>query len=192
MAAKVTFSRGEAKLRSLASERLGPLGLVHLRDMLYGRWATADILQRVAFGARHGKEGEFCFSFGVGVRFEAVAKLLWENRRPDVRPNYRIAPGEVLIVDEASMLTSNQFAQLTRLAETAEAKIVAVGDYRQLGAVDAGGLFQLLARDGRAGELSGVWRFTHDWERAASLRVAELGRLPCCLSPGSSVSIPPC
>ena len=109
----------------------------------------------------------------LGVRAETVAKLLWENRRPDVRPNYRIAPGEVLIVDEASMLTSNQFAQLTRLAETAEAKIVAVGDYRQLGAVDAGGLFQLLARDGRAGELSGVWRFTHDWERAASLQLRD-------------------
>ena len=76
MAAKVTFSRGEARLRSLASERLGPLGLVHLRDLLYGRWATADILQRVAFGARHGKGGEFCFSFGVGVRFEEVEKFL--------------------------------------------------------------------------------------------------------------------
>lgn len=82
MAAKVTFSRGEAKLRSLASERLGPLGLVHLRDMLFGRRATADILQRVAFGARHGQGGEFCFSFGVGVRFEEVEKLLSSGDDP--------------------------------------------------------------------------------------------------------------
>ena len=76
MATKVTFSRGEAKLRSVVSEHLDSLGFVHLRDLLYGRWATADILQRIAFGARHGKGGEFRFSFGVGVRFEEVEKLL--------------------------------------------------------------------------------------------------------------------
>lgn len=109
----------------------------------------------------------------LGMQAETVAKLLWENRRPDVRPNFRIARGEVLIVDEASMVTSDQFAQLTRLAETAAAKIVAVGDYRQLGAVDAGGLFGLLAKDARAAELTGVWRFRNDWERAASLQLRD-------------------
>jgi len=109
----------------------------------------------------------------LGVQAETVSKLLWENRRPTVRPPYRVREREVLIVDEASMLTSEQFAGLTRLAESADAKIVAVGDYRQLGAVDAGGLFQLLAKDSKAAELSGVWRFRHEWERDASLALRD-------------------
>lgn len=109
----------------------------------------------------------------LGVRADTVAKLLWENRRPNVRPNYRVSAGEVVIVDEASMVTSKQFAQLTRLVEGVGAKIVAVGDYRQLGAVDAGGLFHLLAKDGRAAELTGVWRFRNEWEQAASLKLRD-------------------
>lgn len=112
----------------------------------------------------------------LGVRAETVAKLLWENRGPDVGPEYRIRPGEVLIVDEASMVTSDQFARLTRLAQTANAKIVAVGDYRQLGSVDAGGMFQLLANDSKAVELSGAWRFRHQWERSASLALRRRDR----------------
>ena len=108
---------------------------------------------------------------GLGVRADTIAKLLWENRRPDVRPEFQIRRGEVIVVDEASMVTSEQFAQLTRLAQHAEAKIVAVGDYRQLGAVDAGGMFKLLARD--SAELTGAWRFTHQWERDATLALRD-------------------
>ncbi|MGE0309409.1 MAG: ATP-dependent RecD-like DNA helicase, partial [Acidimicrobiia bacterium] len=65
------------------------------------------------------------------------------------------------------------FAQLVTLARTHEAKIVAVGDYRQLGAVQAGGLFRLIARTGPAVELDQVWRFAHPWERDASLRLRD-------------------
>lgn len=109
----------------------------------------------------------------LGVRADTVAELLWENRRPRIHPNFRIGVGEVVIVDEASMVTSKQFAELTRLAESARAKVVAVGDYRQLGAVDAGGLFHLLAKDRSAAELTGVWRFKHCWERDASLALRD-------------------
>jgi len=110
----------------------------------------------------------------LGVQADTVAKLLYESRRGGpARGQYKVQAGEVLIVDEASMLGSEQFAQLTRIAEAAEAKVVAVGDYRQLGAVDAGGLFQLLAQDGRAAELTGVWRFHNEWERAASIQLRD-------------------
>jgi ATP-dependent exoDNAse (exonuclease V) alpha subunit len=67
------------------------------------------------------------------------------------------------------MVSSAQLAELCRLAAAASAKVVAVGDYRQLGAVDAGGLFQLLACDTDAAELMGAWRFHQPWERDATL-----------------------
>lgn len=105
---------------------------------------------------------------------DTLAKLLHENAKPEgPAPGYRIRAGEVLIVDEASMVSSADFARLVQLTADAEAKIVAVGDYRQLGAVDAGGLFRLLAHDGPVSELEQVWRFSQSWERAASLQLRE-------------------
>jgi hypothetical protein len=46
-----------------------------------------------------------------------------------------------------------------------------VGDHRQLGAVEAGGLFRLLVTETNAAELTGVRRFSAQWERHASLRL---------------------
>ncbi len=48
-----------------------------------------------------------------------------------------------------------------------------MGDHRQLGAVEAGGLFRLLVTDTEAAELSGVRRFHAEWEREASLRLRD-------------------
>jgi conjugative relaxase-like TrwC/TraI family protein len=57
----------------------------------------------------------------------------------------------VLVVDEAGMLATHQFAELLRVAETAGALLVAVGDRRQLPAIERGGAFAFLAdRIGRA------------------------------------------
>jgi ATP-dependent exoDNAse (exonuclease V) alpha subunit len=69
------------------------------------------------------------------------------------------------------MVASADLARVVTLAERARAKVVLVGDHRQLGAVEAGGLFRLLATETNAAELSGVRRFSAQWERAASLRL---------------------
>ena len=51
--------------------------------------------------------------------------------------------------------------------------MVLVGDDRQIGAVEAGGMFAALVRDrdDLAPELSDVRRFHHDWEKAASVEL---------------------
>ena len=106
-----------------------------------------------------------------GIASDTVAKLLFEHDRPggaDVR--WRLRPGSVVVVDEAGMLASADLARLVRLADAAEAKIVLVGDYAQLGAVEAGGLFRLLVED-HSVELDGVRRFSAPWEAEASLRL---------------------
>ena len=57
-------------------------------------------------------------------------------------------------------------AEVTRQATEAGAKVLLVGDHRQLSAVDAGGAFGLLATETGAVELTSLWRFRHPWEVA--------------------------
>ncbi|MBW3651607.1 MAG: relaxase domain-containing protein, partial [Actinobacteria bacterium] len=107
----------------------------------------------------------------AAIPTDTVAKFLFEHRRPggpDGR--WRLRRGEVVVLDEAGMVASADLARLALLVEEAQAKLVLVGDYAQLGAVEAGGLFRLLAED-HAVELSGVRRFAEEWEREASLRL---------------------
>src|SRR5699024_3296541 len=56
-------------------------------------------------------------------------------------------------------------------AETAGAKLLLVGDHRQLAAVGAGGGMDMLAEAGASYELADARRFTAEWERDASLRL---------------------
>ena len=79
--------------------------------------------------------------------------------------------GDVVILDEATMAKSAELALLVSLAGEAGAKLVAIGDPAQLGAVGAGGLFRTLANDTRAVELGGTRRFAEPWEAAAVLRL---------------------
>ena len=59
--------------------------------------------------------------------------------------------GTVLVVDEASMVGTAQMAALLRIARTLEvARVVLVGDTRQLRAVDAGQPFRVLQKAGMA------------------------------------------
>jgi AAA domain len=48
------------------------------------------------------------------------------------------------------------------------AKLLLVGDHRQLGSVPAGGAFGLLVRRGKTVALEGLWRFQHRWEAQAT------------------------
>jgi hypothetical protein len=56
---------------------------------------------------------------------------------------------------------------------TAGARVIATGDTAQLGAVEAGGMFRLLAQEVPAARLREVRRFTAEWERQASLRLRD-------------------
>lgn len=81
---------------------------------------------------------------------------------------WRLRPGQLVIVDEAAMSGTLDLAALTTQAQEAGAKILLVGDHRQLGSVSAGGAFGLLARHGHATSLDGLWRFSERWEANAT------------------------
>ena len=73
----------------------------------------------------------------------------------------------VLVVDEAGMLGSRKLARLLDHAQQAQAKVVLVGDDRQLAAIDAGGGFRALRLRLGASELTENRRQHQAWEREA-------------------------
>ena len=78
---------------------------------------------------------------------------------------------DVLVLDEASQLSTTDLAMVQETARAAGARLVLVGDTEQLGAVEAGGMFRLLAREVPRAELHEVRRFDAAWEAGASVRL---------------------
>jgi len=80
---------------------------------------------------------------------------------------------DVLVLDEASQLSTADLALIQEAARRAGARVTATGDTAQLGAVEAGGMFRLLAREVPAAQLHEVRRFDAQWERQASVRLRD-------------------
>jgi conjugative relaxase-like TrwC/TraI family protein len=101
-----------------------------------------------------------------GEGFEEVAtcdRLLADLDREQEQLDGRT----VLVVDEAGMLGSRKLARLLEHAEQAQAKVVLVGDDRQLASIDAGGGFRALRLRLGASELVENRRQQQAWEREA-------------------------
>ena len=78
---------------------------------------------------------------------------------------------DVLVLDEASQLSTSDLTMVQEAIRQAGARLVLVGDTEQLGAVKAGGMFQLLAQQVPYAELHEIRRFDAAWEADASLRL---------------------
>jgi hypothetical protein len=83
------------------------------------------------------------------------------------RGQERLDAGTVLVVDEAGMVGSRKLTRLLEHAEQAQAKVVLVGDDRQLASIDAGGGFRALRLRLGASELTENRRQHRAWEREA-------------------------
>ncbi|MGD9991444.1 AAA family ATPase [Pseudonocardia sp.] len=84
---------------------------------------------------------------------------------------WRLRAGDLVVVDESAMTDTAALAATHRRVDAAGAKLLLVGDHRQLAAVGAGGGMDLLARAGARYELAEARRFAAEWERTASLRL---------------------
>jgi len=98
----------------------------------------------------------------AGVDATTIARL-----RHALARGIELAPGSVLIVDEAGMVGTRDLATLADAAGRARAKLVLVGDDRQLPEIDAGGTFRALAQRLGAVELREVHRQRESWDRDA-------------------------
>ncbi|MFW7382302.1 MAG: MobF family relaxase [Oligoflexus sp.] len=85
----------------------------------------------------------------------------------------RLTKKHVIFCDEAAMIDSRLMSRLCEKVNQAGAKMVLVGDDKQIQSVDAGGMFTTLYEHLGGGELSDVIRQNRLSERAAILSVRE-------------------
>ena len=127
---------------------------------------------RAVFGIAPSAAAADVLTLETGVAADTVDKLLIEHRLsrpPDHR--YDLPVGATVIVDEAGMIPTARLAELADLADLHGWRVVLVGDPLQFSAVGRGGMFGLLVDTFDAIELDRVHRFTHHWERDATLRL---------------------
>ncbi len=119
--------------------------------------------RRVLGAALAGKAVE-ALNSSSGIRSRTIAawELAWKN-------DYDLLQkGDVLVLDEAGMVSSQQMARLLKRVEDAGAKAVLVGDAMQLQPIQAGASFRAIIERIGFAELVGVRRQRHEWAREAS------------------------
>jgi len=116
---------------------------------------------------------------GEGLTAKNVAAWLAAQRRLDhPRPAgddepWRLRAGDLVVVDEAGTATTTDLAEIQRRCRAADAKLLLVGDPRQLTAIGPGGALADIAERGITYQLTEVRRFANDWEGPASLRLRD-------------------
>ena len=103
-----------------------------------------------------------------------IAEFLGKTEGSDeLRRPVPLHRDDVLVLDEASQLSTADLAMIGEAARQAGARIIATGDTAQLGAVEAGGMLALLAREVPVAQLHEVRRFAARWERETSVRLRD-------------------
>ncbi|ANL51104.1 conjugal transfer relaxase TraA protein (plasmid) [Rhizobium phaseoli] len=123
--------------------------------------------RRVIGAALAGKAAEGLEeSSGIKSRTLASWELTWANGRDTLHRD------DVLVIDEAGMVSSQQMARVLKIAEEAEIKVVLVGDAMQLQPIQAGAAFRAITERIGFAELAGVRRQRQEWARDASRLLA--------------------
>jgi conjugative relaxase-like TrwC/TraI family protein len=81
--------------------------------------------------------------------------------------------GDLVVMDEASMVANPDMADVIAQAAASDAKVILAGDTQQLQAVENGGGLSLLAEALGFVQLAEPVRFRAGWEQAASLRLRD-------------------
>jgi TrwC relaxase/AAA domain len=110
---------------------------------------------------------------GLAESYNIAAFLGKTEGTDELRRPIPLHRDDVLVLDEASQLSTADLAMIGEAARQAGARIIATGDTAQLGAVEAGGMFRLLACEVPAAQLHEVRRFDAEWERHASIRLRD-------------------
>lgn len=109
----------------------------------------------------------------LGIGTDTVAKVLSANTDGAKAGPLSIRPGDVLLIDEAGMVSTRDFDALVTIAAERGALVRVMGDDRQLSAVGAGGALRLIDREVGAVRLDELFRFKDEEEAAATLRLRE-------------------
>lgn len=129
--------------------------------------ATREAWERSGFrviGAAHTGVAADELSNAAGISSTTIARLLIaiDRREPG-----SLDPATVLVVDEAGTAGTRDLARLLAEVDRTGAKLVLVGDPKQLPEIAAGGLFAALVSRQPIIELRDNRRQREEWERAA-------------------------
>ena len=124
----------------------------------------------VVGGALAGKAADgLAEAKGAGIPSRTLASWLWNWERG----KERLTSSHVLVIDEAGMVGNEQLAQIAAEVRAAGAKLVLVGDTRQLQAIEPGAPMRLLQKQYGAATLSQINRQrSHEWQKRATLKFA--------------------
>jgi conjugative relaxase-like TrwC/TraI family protein len=132
-------------------------------------WSRAG-LGRVV-GITPSQSSRNTLAAGVPESYKSAQFLGDLPGRPGARGPVWLRPGDLVLVDEASMESTRAFADIVDHAGRSGAKVIVAGDTEQLQAVEDGGGMTLLADTLGYVRLAEPVRFEQAWERAASLRL---------------------
>lgn len=123
---------------------------------------------RVVGGAVAGKAADgLQASSGIPSRTLASWEMSWKNGRSLLKP------GDVMVIDEASMVGSAQMARVVKEVQKRQAKLVLVGDPAQLSAINAGTPYANIVERQGAAHLMEIRRQKLGWQKEASRALAE-------------------
>lgn len=105
-------------------------------------------------------------SSGIESRTFASRSYYWDKGEE------RLTNKDVMVVDEAGMLSSRQMARVIEVAREGGAKVVLVGDPQQLQAIEAGAAFRAIAEQVHYVELTDIRRQYEKWQQEATKEFA--------------------
>ena len=155
---------------------IGPAGAGKTTAMR-GVAAIARVEQIPVLGLAVSQVATEALADELGIEGENIDRFLTRTRGEQwADPAGWEGYGGWWIVDEASMVSTRQMAELVRRAHLSGSSLLGVGDHRQLNSVGAGGMFRTLAHlsgadTSRVTKLTKVRRMDAEWERRASLKL---------------------
>ena len=144
-------------------------GKTHVLAAAGKAWASAG-LGRV-IGITPSQSARNTLAAGVPESYNSAQFLGHLPGQRGARGPIRLRPGDLVLMDEASMVSSPDLADVVSQAAAGGAKVILAGDTQQLQAVENGGGMSLLAGALGYVRLAEPARFRAAWEQAASLRL---------------------
>jgi conjugative relaxase-like TrwC/TraI family protein len=144
-------------------------GKTHVLAAIGQVWEAAG-LSRV-IGITPSQSARNTLAAGVPVSYNTAQFLGHLPGQRGARGPVPLRPGDLVLIDEGSMVANPDLADVTGQAAASGAKVILAGDTQQLQAVENGGGMSLLADALGYVRLTEPVRFQAAWEQAASLRL---------------------
>jgi Ti-type conjugative transfer relaxase TraA len=155
----VAHITGDAQITAVA----GAAGAGKSASLAAAREAWEAEGYRVRGAALAGKAAdELQASAGIESRTLHALEYSWGRGRD------ALSARDVLVIDEAGMVGSRQMGRVLEAVREAGAKVVLVGDARQLQPIEAGAAFRAIAEQIGVVEIETIRRQRQDWAREAS------------------------